>query len=87
MYAYSQTSSAHGQTITMEFLEGKTIYSYIEAHGALGEDIAKPLARKLISAFYYMHSKGIAHRDIKGENIIVNSNLDPTILDFGLCDH
>lgn len=72
----------------MELVDGKNLIEYIQAFGPLGEERAKPLARKLIQAFNYMHSQAsIAHRDIKCLNIMVDSNLNPKVIDFGLCDH
>jgi len=64
--------SPQGQTLKMEFLDGKNLYKHIREHGPLGEERAKPLARTLAASFHYMHLKGIVHRDIKTENIIVN---------------
>jgi calcium-dependent protein kinase len=42
------------------------------------------IVRKVLSALKYMHSNGVAHRDIKLENILLDGNNEPKIIDFGL---
>jgi len=34
-----------------------------------------------------MHALGVFHRDIKTENVMMDSDFEPTLIDFGLCDH
>lgn len=40
---------------------------------------------EIILALEYLHSKGLVHRDIKPDNILINSNGHIKIADFGLC--
>lgn len=42
------------------------------------------LARGLSQALGYLHSKRIVHRDLKPENLLVDPNLEVTVMDFGL---
>jgi len=71
----------------MEYLEGETLERRIAREGRLSlRDtlaILRPLARALDAA----HVKGIAHRDLKAENVLLASNPDgvfPKLLDFGI---
>ena len=47
------------------------------------EKVYKLILTKIFSAMNYLHKKGIAHLDIKLENILINDKLDLKIIDFG----
>jgi eukaryotic-like serine/threonine-protein kinase len=77
------TSGTELNYIVMEYVEGSTLTEYIHRAGSdmstvvrLGEQIASGLAAA--------HKSGIVHRDIKADNILVDSSGSPKILDFGL---
>ncbi|KAJ4294288.1 Chk1 protein kinase [Kalmusia sp. IMI 367209] len=70
--------------IAMELADGGDLFDKIEADVGVGEDIAHVYFHQLIDAVGYMHSKGIAHRDIKPENVLLSSEGDLKIADFGL---
>lgn len=55
----------------------------IERHHHLSEHQAKTIFRQIISAISYMHSRGVCHRDIKDENILIDSTLSVKLIDFG----
>lgn len=56
------------------------------------ENARMPLKRKItmfkqiIDAVSYMHKRGIAHLDIKPENIFIDENMDAALADFGCCE-
>jgi len=74
--------------IIMEHCEGGDLFSYIEKRGfRMPEAFAANIVNKLATAIYYLHSYGIAHRDLKAENILMTDNTenaDVRLLDFGL---
>ena len=49
------------------------------------EDQVKFYMAELILAIEYLHSKGLVHRDIKPDNILIGSDGHIKITDFGLC--
>jgi serine/threonine protein kinase len=51
--------------------------------GALPERVARMYFRQLIGGIEYMHSKGVYHRDLKLENIVLSETLELKIADFG----
>jgi serine/threonine-protein kinase Chk1 len=70
--------------IAMELAEGGDLFDKIEADEGVGEDIAHVYFSQLISAVSFMHSKGVGHRDIKPENMLLTSDGNLKIADFGL---
>lgn len=60
---------------------------YRQKDGRLDEDWARRLCRQLVSAVAHIHSKGICHRDIKLQNILLDNANDSTaqvkLIDFG----
>lgn len=68
---------------TMEYLEGKTLKSYIRSHGRLTEGQAVNVADHISSALMAAHSAEMLHCDISPDNIMVCSNGDIKLIDFG----
>lgn len=73
--------------LVMELLQGGDLFQRIEEKEYYKERDAAVLMKKLLEALDFMHSKGIMHRDIKLENLLLPSaknNVDVKIADFGL---
>lgn len=70
--------------IFMEFAENETIGKLLEkAKKPLKESQARIWFKQIMDGLNYMHSKGIAHRDLKLDNFLLNSQYEPLISDFG----
>ena len=68
----------------LEYIKGETLIRKILENGSLSESISKIYFQKIISAIKYLHEEiNIIHRDIKGDNIIINEENEPILLDFG----
>jgi len=80
---YSVDEHEGRQFITMEFIEGETLRSKIDA-GSLTFSKALDYARQIASALAEAHEAEITHRDIKPENIMLNSKGRIKVTDFGL---
>ncbi|MDF1665698.1 MAG: serine/threonine-protein kinase, partial [Planctomycetota bacterium] len=83
--------SAHSKAyMVMEYVEGITfdrwVNDSIRKTGAVPPlEESAPLLETLASALSYCHSRGIAHRDLKPVNIVIESGTQrPVLLDFGL---
>ncbi|RKF61087.1 putative protein kinase [Erysiphe neolycopersici] len=72
--------------IIMEYVPGGDLGNFISQYGSLQEPNVKVIARQLLSALKYLHQKGVTHRDIKPDNILIScySPLEVKLTDFGL---
>jgi serine/threonine protein kinase len=70
----------------MECVEGDPLDRLVAAtpSGTLPRDIALDLLRQIAEALDYAHRQGIVHRDIKPANIMVTTEGQPKIADFGI---
>lgn len=69
--------------IVMDFIQGEPLKKYLEKVN-LNSDQRLALFHKIVCAISYAHSQGIIHRDLKPANILIDSEKEPVILDFGL---
>jgi serine/threonine protein kinase len=70
--------------IIMELMDIGAITDILEEKGGnMEERLCAFILRKTLEGLCYLHSKSIIHRDIKSDNILVNSNGDIKLCDFG----
>ncbi|KOP69401.1 serine/threonine protein kinase [Lysinibacillus sp. FJAT-14745] len=70
--------------IIMEYYEGMLLDQYLKDYPINDRDhLYTSIFLPLIDALRYLHKKGILHRDIKPSNIMIDSEGNPYILDFG----
>ncbi|SCU95650.1 LAME_0F12882g1_1 [Lachancea meyersii CBS 8951] len=69
--------------IVLEYASGGEFYKYIQRKRRLKESVACRLFAQLISGVCYMHSKGLVHRDLKLENLLLDKQENLLITDFG----
>lgn len=72
------------QYIVMEHVEGITLKEYIEQQGKLGIKETVHFTMQILRALQHAHDKGIVHRDIKPQNILLLSNGNIKVTDFGI---
>ena len=74
-----------GECIVMEYVDGMTLKEWLDTSPSLTRK--RRIAKQLIEAVGYFHSKGIVHRDLKPSNIIITRNGEYLkLIDFGLAD-
>jgi serine/threonine protein kinase len=71
----------------MPYTDGKDLYELMEANNfkPLPTALVRKIMQQLISAVGYCHDKGIAHMDIKLENMLLTPDDHLFLIDFGLC--
>ncbi|HVN04151.1 MAG TPA: serine/threonine-protein kinase [Bryobacteraceae bacterium] len=70
--------------LLMELVDGETLADRIRTRGALPPASACAILRQAAEAVGYVHSQGIVHRDLKANNIKINSAGRVKLLDFGI---
>ena len=67
----------------MPFIDGETLRAKLDREKQLGIEDAVRIARDVADALHYAHTRGIVHRDVKPENILLHDGR-PMIADFGI---
>ncbi len=70
--------------IVMEYVEGITLKTYIERKGKLGYNEVLSIAIQVGRGIEAAHAKGIVHRDIKPQNIMISKEGKVKVMDFGI---
>ncbi|KAJ3130517.1 Map microtubule affinity-regulating kinase [Nowakowskiella sp. JEL0407] len=70
--------------LVLEYAAGGEVLDYIVAHGKLKESEAKKFIRQIVSALEHCHAVNVVHRDLKAENLLLDSDMNIKISDFGL---
>jgi hypothetical protein len=70
--------------ITMEYVPGENLKSFIRRSGNLTEAKAVTLARQIAEGMAEAHVHGVIHRDLKPQNIMIDRDGNARIMDFGI---
>jgi eukaryotic-like serine/threonine-protein kinase len=82
LYEFGETSEGH-PFLVMELVQGRTLASMMH-RGELTLPLALQIVEDVATALVEAHARGIVHRDIKPQNIMVNDRGQVKVLDFGL---
>ncbi|XP_026329266.1 serine/threonine-protein kinase fused [Hyposmocoma kahamanoa] len=69
--------------VVTEYAE-KELHSILAKEGCLNEEQVKKITWDLVSALYYLHSHRVLHRDLKPQNVLLDSTGCAKLCDFGL---
>ncbi|KAM3963408.1 STKc_STK36 domain-containing protein fused [Aphomia sociella] len=69
--------------VVTEYAE-KELHSILAKEGCLNEEQVKKITWDLVSALYYLHSHRVLHRDLKPQNVLIDSTGQAKLCDFGL---
>jgi serine/threonine-protein kinase len=70
--------------IAMELVDGPTLKQLIRQRGPAGPGAATDIAIEILSALRYAHKRGIVHRDIKPQNVLLDEEGHAKVADFGI---
>jgi len=70
--------------ITMEFVSGEDLKSFLKRIGRLPEEKAAAVAKQVCEGLREAHRLGVTHRDLKPQNIMIDSEGNARIMDFGI---
>lgn len=73
--------------IVMELVDGTDVAKMIQGEGKLAPDFSANFLRQVCDALHYAHERGVVHRDIKPANLLITSEGQVKIADFGLAKH
>ena len=73
----------------MEYIEGESLRHHVEHHdgGRLPEEEAVAIIQKVGASVQYLHDNRVNHLDIKPDNILLRTDGQPVLIDFGLSKH
>jgi serine/threonine-protein kinase len=69
---------------SMDYIEGSTLRSVVERRRSLPQEDAISIVAEICRAVAHAHNKGIVHRDLKPENVMIDTEGDVFVMDFGL---
>ncbi len=70
--------------ITMEYVKGEDLKSYIRKKGKLQEEEVIALAKQVCEGLAEAHEIGVVHRDLKPQNIMIDEKNNAKVMDFGI---
>ena len=70
--------------LAMDRIEGRSLANLLDAEGALEPRRAVQLLAPVARALAHAHSEGFLHRDVKPENVLIDTDGTPYLTDFGL---
>jgi eukaryotic-like serine/threonine-protein kinase len=70
--------------IAMEYVEGRTLKDVIRERGPAPAEAAVDVVLQILRALRYAHQRGIVHRDIKPQNVLIDEDGRVRVTDFGI---
>ncbi len=86
IYDWGHDSQNNVHYIAQEYIEGMTIKEYLKLSSNLAITEVVDLIEKILDGLAHAHQNGVIHKDIKGQNIMIDVDKNVKITDFGIAD-
>ncbi|TPX71613.1 hypothetical protein CcCBS67573_g06126 [Chytriomyces confervae] len=73
--------------LVLEYIQGGELFTYLQNADKLDNKSAKFYAAEVVLAFEYLHSANVVYRDLKPENLLIDSRGHIRVTDFGFTKH
>jgi serine/threonine-protein kinase len=81
---YDVGSADRHQYIVMELVEGPNLKLVLQQEGAISPGRAIDIILQVLAALSFAHSRGLVHRDVKPQNILLTGQNHAKVADFGI---
>ena len=81
---YDQGADGRTLYLAMEYVPGRTLRDLLNEQGSLGPREALDIMEGVLGGLGAAHAAGLAHRDVKPENVLLTTGHDVKVADFGL---
>ncbi|MEU4228389.1 protein kinase [Nonomuraea sp. NPDC026600] len=85
LYEYVETATR--AAVVMELVDGVSLRTILAEHGRTSPEAALAVLKSTLSALAAAHEKGVPHRDVKPENVLVQADGTSKLTDFGVVVH
>ncbi|MFI9596228.1 protein kinase [Nonomuraea sp. NPDC052265] len=85
LYEYVETPDR--AAVVMELVDGVSLRTLLAEHGRTAPEAALVLLKGILAALAAAHEKGVPHRDVKPENVLVQADGTSKLADFGVVVH
>ena len=83
-YSLTDFNDENNVTIIMKLAEKGSFGDYLDKKDKIDDTITQKILIGLVRGMIYLHQNQIIHRDLKPENVVLDSDYNPLITDFGL---
>jgi serine/threonine protein kinase len=87
LFNYIADDGHLGWAMSLELCAQGDLYDRIVAKGVLGEQLGAEVLFGISLGLSHLHVRGIVHRDVKSENILMADGARPVLADFGIAAH